>query len=181
MADWSPNSSNGKRTCLSFELKVSDWLLFNANSAIFQLYHGENKLIFNEMMKRSIYTTVCIRYNCQHFVVWIKCNWMATFSVFVCEMFIINLSTFIPRLVGRTCCFDQLQHYIEVYWYISRALILKTIVHANGSHTPTTKLKNLFRISRMKRIVAQKQKQLKCRHIKGIYTLMNKSCLQIGQ
>jgi len=24
--------------------------LFNANSAIFQLYHGENKLIFNEMM-----------------------------------------------------------------------------------------------------------------------------------
>jgi len=27
--------------------------LFNANSAIFQLYHGENKLIFNEMMMRS--------------------------------------------------------------------------------------------------------------------------------
>jgi len=26
--------------------------LFNANSAIFQLYHGENKLIFNEMMMR---------------------------------------------------------------------------------------------------------------------------------
>jgi len=24
--------------------------LFNANSAIFQLFHGENKLIFNEMM-----------------------------------------------------------------------------------------------------------------------------------
>jgi len=24
--------------------------LFHANSAIFQLYHGENKLIFNEMM-----------------------------------------------------------------------------------------------------------------------------------
>jgi hypothetical protein len=27
--------------------------LFNANSAIFQLYHGESKLIFNEMMMRS--------------------------------------------------------------------------------------------------------------------------------
>jgi hypothetical protein len=27
--------------------------LFNANSAIFQLDHGENKLIFNEMMMRS--------------------------------------------------------------------------------------------------------------------------------
>jgi len=25
----------------------------NANSSIFQLYHGENKLIFNEMMMRS--------------------------------------------------------------------------------------------------------------------------------
>ena len=31
----------------------SEWLLFNANSANFQLYHGENKLIFNEMMMRS--------------------------------------------------------------------------------------------------------------------------------
>jgi hypothetical protein len=28
---------------------VSEWLLFNANSAIFQLYHGKNKLIFNEI------------------------------------------------------------------------------------------------------------------------------------
>jgi len=27
--------------------------LFNTNSAIFQLYHGENKLILNEMMMRS--------------------------------------------------------------------------------------------------------------------------------
>ena len=32
---------------------LSEWLLFIANSAIFQLYHGENKLIFNEMMMRS--------------------------------------------------------------------------------------------------------------------------------
>jgi hypothetical protein len=28
----------------------SEWLLLNANSAIFQLYHGENKLIFNEIL-----------------------------------------------------------------------------------------------------------------------------------
>ena len=32
---------------------VIEGLLFNANSAIFQLYHGENMLIFNEMMMRS--------------------------------------------------------------------------------------------------------------------------------
>jgi len=29
--------------------------LFNANSAIFQLYQGENKLIFNEMMMSALY------------------------------------------------------------------------------------------------------------------------------
>jgi len=27
----------------------------NANSAIFQLYHGENKLIFNEMVRPALY------------------------------------------------------------------------------------------------------------------------------
>jgi hypothetical protein len=32
---------------------LSEWLLFNANSANFQLYHGENKLIVNETMMRS--------------------------------------------------------------------------------------------------------------------------------
>jgi hypothetical protein len=43
---------------LNFHL-VSEWgLLLNANSAIFQLFHGENKLIFNEMMMRSaLYST----------------------------------------------------------------------------------------------------------------------------
>jgi len=29
------------------DFRVSEWLLLNANSAIFQLYHGKNKLIFN--------------------------------------------------------------------------------------------------------------------------------------
>ena len=29
---------------------VSEWFLFNANSGIFQLYHGENKLIYNAMI-----------------------------------------------------------------------------------------------------------------------------------
>ena len=35
--------------------RMTEWLLFNANSAIFQLYHGENKLIVNEMMMTSLY------------------------------------------------------------------------------------------------------------------------------
>ena len=32
---------------------ASEWLLFNANSVIFQLRHGKKKLIFFEMMMRS--------------------------------------------------------------------------------------------------------------------------------
>jgi len=32
----------------------SEWLLFNANSTICQLYHVKNKLIFNEMMMWSV-------------------------------------------------------------------------------------------------------------------------------
>jgi hypothetical protein len=32
---------------------VIEWLLFNANSAFVQLYHGENELIFNEMKMMS--------------------------------------------------------------------------------------------------------------------------------
>ena len=35
------------------KVRMSEWLLFIANSAICQLYHGENKLIVNEMMMRS--------------------------------------------------------------------------------------------------------------------------------
>jgi hypothetical protein len=31
-------------------MTTSEWLLFNANSEISQLYHGEDKLIVNEMM-----------------------------------------------------------------------------------------------------------------------------------
>jgi len=37
-------------------------VLLNANSAIFQLYNGENKLIFNTMMMRSAFyqtNTLC--------------------------------------------------------------------------------------------------------------------------
>ena len=44
--------------CMMTYVTLSDWLLFNANSAIFQLYHSENKLIFNKMMMRSaLYST----------------------------------------------------------------------------------------------------------------------------
>ena len=46
-------SGNIKIVRNSFSEWVSERLLFNAISAIFQLYHGESKLIFNEMMPIS--------------------------------------------------------------------------------------------------------------------------------
>ena len=45
--------SDNKNDLLQNIVEVSEWLLFSANSAILQLYHGENKVIFNEMMMRS--------------------------------------------------------------------------------------------------------------------------------
>jgi hypothetical protein len=44
-----PNQNN---VFLSYH-KVSEWLLFNINPSIFQLYHGQNKLIIDDMMVRS--------------------------------------------------------------------------------------------------------------------------------
>jgi len=37
---------------------VSEWLLFNASSAIVQLYHGENKLILNDDEIRFVLDTL---------------------------------------------------------------------------------------------------------------------------
>jgi hypothetical protein len=34
-------------------LRANEWLLFNTNSAIFQLYYGDNVFFFNEMMMMS--------------------------------------------------------------------------------------------------------------------------------
>jgi len=41
------------RAVVAISSRVSVWVLLSANSAILQLYHGENKLIFNEMTMRS--------------------------------------------------------------------------------------------------------------------------------
>ena len=41
------------RSYLKTGIIVSEWLLFNANSAIFQLYHADNKLIFKEIVMNS--------------------------------------------------------------------------------------------------------------------------------
>ena len=41
-------------------VRVSELLLFNAKWAIFQLYHGENKLHFNEMMMTNMVSWIFI-------------------------------------------------------------------------------------------------------------------------
>ena len=35
----------------NLSIVISEWLLLNANSAIFQLYYGDNKLSFNETVR----------------------------------------------------------------------------------------------------------------------------------
>jgi hypothetical protein len=47
-----PNIEKYKITYLLY-IQGSEWLLFSVNSAMFQLYHVENKFIFNPMMMRS--------------------------------------------------------------------------------------------------------------------------------
>ena len=51
------NTLNSVKLWLTLVIKdmdvMSEWLLFDANSAIFQLYYGEYKLIYNEMNMRS--------------------------------------------------------------------------------------------------------------------------------
>jgi hypothetical protein len=42
-------SRSGKKK----DYKIGSWSEINANSAILHLYHGETKLIFNNMMIRS--------------------------------------------------------------------------------------------------------------------------------
>jgi hypothetical protein len=54
----SPHTFQNGRQCSRgsyTSVRVSEWLLFNANSAIVQLYQGENKSIFNEMRRRSFF------------------------------------------------------------------------------------------------------------------------------
>jgi len=40
---------------VSLKHRVSEWLLLNATGAIFQLYYGENKLHFEEMMISALF------------------------------------------------------------------------------------------------------------------------------
>jgi hypothetical protein len=52
-------SSSKDKIIINFNIiRISEWLLFNTNSAIFQLYDGENILIFDGMMMRfALYQT----------------------------------------------------------------------------------------------------------------------------
>jgi hypothetical protein len=50
MSEWGNMSIRGLLFQWASSIKIQlSLLLFNINSAIFQLYHGENKVIFNEI------------------------------------------------------------------------------------------------------------------------------------
>jgi hypothetical protein len=55
--EWSDMSIRGLFMFLIHTRRFNEWLLINTNSAIFQLYLGENKLIFNEMMRSALFWT----------------------------------------------------------------------------------------------------------------------------
>jgi hypothetical protein len=62
--------------------------LFNNNSAIFQLYHGESKLIFKEMMRSALYYTNMLSWICLYFCIQLIRNewfWMFLYVVTLCE------------------------------------------------------------------------------------------------
>ena len=64
---------------MTFSL-VSEWLLLNNNSVIFQLYHGENKLIFNEMMMQSsLYLTNILSWIFKVLADWNDSPWVDMF------------------------------------------------------------------------------------------------------
>jgi hypothetical protein len=74
---------------------VSEWLLFNSNSAISQLYHSENKLIFNEIMMRSttdqVFTSGYTRkqlvqvHETASVVQWLACS--PRVRIYICRLF----------------------------------------------------------------------------------------------
>ena len=83
----------------NYLIQKSEWLLFNANSEIFQLYHGKNKLIFqwDDDEFRFVLDLDCISiwwlvnftgvFTCNHFIIiplliknWLQTNWISTHS-----------------------------------------------------------------------------------------------------
>jgi hypothetical protein len=60
--------------------RVSEWLLFNANSAIFQQYHGENKLILNEMRWGLLYN-LCYKLYATYIINMYKKKYVGFFQV----------------------------------------------------------------------------------------------------
>jgi ABC-type proline/glycine betaine transport system substrate-binding protein len=53
---------------------LSEWLLSNANWAIVQLYHGENKLIFNKMMMKSAAKQATLQRKSKDWLAWNQDN-----------------------------------------------------------------------------------------------------------
>ena len=82
------------------KLYVSEWLLFNTNSAIFQLYQDENKLIFNEMMTKSalyyinmrncIFIVIALRKNSTRIDMWPHSDKLSWFWVNQSLLFLLN-------------------------------------------------------------------------------------------
>jgi hypothetical protein len=102
---------------------VSEWLLLNANTAIFQLYHGENKLIFNAMLMRSA-LEININYNFSNIIISVFCiKLLFANNLFLWKYVYICIYIYIHR-IGGVMVSVQL-NYIHLITYTPYTVIYR--------------------------------------------------------
>ena len=122
--NWSSRNCQIYTPCLYWILWLhckSRWLLFNANSAIFHLYHDEKKLIFNKMMMscKQLKKNTCDTCTCRVHYIW----WHMYVS---CALYLMTHVRVVCTIFDDTCTCRV--HYIWWHMYVSCALYLMTHV-----------------------------------------------------
>jgi len=118
---------------------VSEWLLFNANSAIFQLYHGENKLQFNEMMMRStLYKTNTLSWI---FIVLLLAHWNNSPQIYMSPhsdtVSRFRANQYLLFLLNGLCLEEKQQMPILVIGLTDRGSNLRSTTLEHASHYTT--------------------------------------------
>jgi hypothetical protein len=111
---------------------MSEWLLFNTNSAIFQLYHGEDKLIFNEMKMRStLYYT-----NTLSWIFIVLTDWQSADRHIVPLGHIVQFlaSQSLLFLLNTACLAEKLQIPINSLWFDPIGPRTHDLSHSSRTH-----------------------------------------------
>jgi hypothetical protein len=115
---------------------VSEWLLFNDNSAIFQLYHGENKLIFNVHFVLDQHAELDCCSPSSNIVIFLGYIWIITENLLL--VFKMRLNG--PKL--RNCCFSELglQQANSACWSSSKCTLKIALDAINSKKKTASKL-----------------------------------------